>query len=353
MRVKSFAAIAPVLIVAMTASRPRAWGLDFETEEVRFQSGGNTLAGTLHRPVKPGPHAALVLVLGSGPMDRAYGGVGTALARHFARHGFACLSWDRPGVGQSTGSYLAQSFRDRADEVRAAVRLLRSRRDIKPAKVGLWGHSQGGMVAPLAASLSTPTEVAFLIMVAGWQGPAWRQDPVRVEAELRAAGFAERDIARAVAFARRRMELIRGAGGFEELDRAQEAVKEHAWFKSVHRCDRALFDSSRRIVEYDSGPSWEQIRCPVLVIYGDQDLSSGRPEPLIGVIRRGLAKAGNSDLTVKIFPGADHSLCRARAQDPGGRPRPAQGNDPAAGPDFVPDYPEAMTTWLSRRLGPG
>jgi hypothetical protein len=93
MRITPITALALILVGAATASQPRAWGLDFETEEVRFQSGGNTLAGTLHRPVKPGPHAALVLVLGSGPMDRAYGGVGTALARYFARHGFACLSW--------------------------------------------------------------------------------------------------------------------------------------------------------------------------------------------------------------------------------------------------------------------
>src|SRR5262249_13398562 len=158
-------------------------------------------------------------------------------------------------------------------------------------------HSQGGMVAPLAASLSD--DVAFVIEVAGWQGPAWRQDVVRVEAELRADGFPEAVIPRAAAFARTRMDLIRGTGPFEDLDHAQKAVETFPWFKYVHRCDAPLFYAARRNVGYDSRPSWEKVRCPVLVIYGDKDTSSGPPDGLVDIIRRGLAKAGNQDVAVK------------------------------------------------------
>jgi pimeloyl-ACP methyl ester carboxylesterase len=196
------------------------------------------------------------------------------------------------------------------------------------------------MVAPLVASLSD--RVAFLIEVSGWQGPAWQQDAVRVEAESRADGFAEADVRRAVAFAQRRMELIRGNGSFEELDREQEAAEAMPWFVHVHRCDRALFHSARRLVEGDSGPWWENVRCPVLVIYGDRDTLSGPPEPLIALIRRGLARAGNTDVTVRVFPGADHSLRRARTTGSKGESRP----------DFVAGYLDAMTDWLSRRFGP-
>jgi pimeloyl-ACP methyl ester carboxylesterase len=207
------------------------------------------------------------------------------------------------------------------------------------------------MVAPLAASL-TP-EVAFVIEVSGWQGPAWQQDPVRVEAELRADGFAEADIEKATAFARMRMNLIRGTGPFEELDQAQQAVLMLPWFKAVHRCDRALFHSARRMVGYDSGPSWEKVRCPVLVIYGAKDTSCGPPARLVAVIRRGLAKARNPDVTVKIFPNADHSLCPA---DTGGRPQagqPARMRKSEDDPDFVAGYLDTMTTWLDERFGPG
>ncbi len=126
------------------------------------------------------------MILGSDRHDRDYGGTVPALARHFARAGFACLSWDKPGVGKSTGDYMTQTLRDRADEALAAVRYVRGRKEIRGDRIGLWGHSQGGMVAPLAASLSD--DVAFVIDVAGWQGPAWKQDAVRVGAELRAPG---------------------------------------------------------------------------------------------------------------------------------------------------------------------
>src|SRR5262249_61195902 len=123
---------------------------------------------------------------GSGAGARAYGGAGPALGRHFAGSGVVCLAWDKPGVGRSSGDFNAQTFRDRAEESLAAVRFLRQRPDVRPDQVGLWGHSQGGMVAPLAASLSD--QVAFVIEVSGWQGAAWRQDAARAEAGLRARG---------------------------------------------------------------------------------------------------------------------------------------------------------------------
>lgn len=140
-------------------------------EEVSFRHGEDALAGSLYCPRGSGPYPAIVMILGSDRQDRSYGGVGPALGAHFARAGFACLTWDKPGVGKSTGDYNTQTFRDRADEAFAAVRLLRGRKEIRQDRIGLWGHRQGGMVAPLAASLSD--EVAFLIEVSGWQGPVW------------------------------------------------------------------------------------------------------------------------------------------------------------------------------------
>ncbi|HEV3263336.1 MAG TPA: alpha/beta fold hydrolase [Gemmataceae bacterium] len=320
-------------------------------EEVRFRSGDHVLAGVLYRPEGAGPHPAVALVLGSGSADRTYGGVATALGRHFARAGFACLAWDKPGVGQSTGDYNEQTFQDRAAEALAAIDYLRARPDIVRDRVGLWGHSQGGIVVPLAAALSG--KVAFLIEVAGWQGPAWRQDMVRVEAELRADGFPKEDVAKAVAFARKRMDFIRGTGPFEELDREQDAVRGFAWFRAIHRCDRALFCSARRMVSYDSGPSWEKVRCPVLVIFGDKDTSSGPPDVLVAVIRKGLVKSGNRDVTVRIFPGADHSLCRTETGGPKETVQRRRTATKADGPDFVPGYLDTMTAWLAKRFGYG
>jgi pimeloyl-ACP methyl ester carboxylesterase len=320
---------------------------DVIVEQVRFFHGKNVLAGDLYRPARKGPHPAVAMVLGSGKQDRDYGGTGPALGRHFARHGFACLTWDKPGVGKSTGDFNAQTFRDRAEEALAAVAFLRERPDIRPDRVGLWGHSQGGMVAPLAASLSD--KVAFVIEVSGWQGPAWQQDPTRVEAELRADGFPAKDIDTALAFAKTRMKLIRGSGEFEELDKMQQAVKKLAWFEYVHECDRTLFYSARRNVNDNSELWWEKVHCPVLVIFGDKDTSSGPPEPLVAIIRRALAKAGNKEVTVKIFAGADHSLCKTMTGGRKGARERAARREKGASPDFVDGYLELMTTWLGKQ----
>src|SRR6266436_5211664 len=105
-------------------------------EQVRFEVDGNTLKGVLVLPATPGPHPAVVFINGSGDADRTGNGVFPHLWRYFASHGFACLSWDRPGVGQSTGDFEKQSYPDRAAEALAAVRFLGSRSDIRPDRVG-------------------------------------------------------------------------------------------------------------------------------------------------------------------------------------------------------------------------
>jgi pimeloyl-ACP methyl ester carboxylesterase len=317
-------------------------------EEVQFRHGDDHLAGSLYRPQRPGRHPAVALVLGSGEQNRVYGGVGPALGQHLAQSGFVCLAWDKPGIGKSTGDFNTQTFQDRAEEALAAVRFLCKRPEVRTDAVGLWGHSQGGMVAPLAAALSR--DVAFVLEVSGWQGPAWQQDAVRVENELRTNGFPEADIKKAVGFARLRMNLIRGTGPFEDLDSAQAKVKTKAWFAPIRSCDRTLFYAARRVVNYDSETSWEKVHCPVLVLYGDKDTSSGSPEPLIGIIRRGLLKAKNEDLTVCIFPNADHSLCSVKKEVAREQASRVDMRKKQGGPDFVPGYLETMVSWLNKRF---
>jgi pimeloyl-ACP methyl ester carboxylesterase len=275
--------------------------------------------------------------------------VGPALWTHFARHGFACLAWDKPGVGQSSGDYNAQTLPDRADEALAAVHFLQGRPEIRRDTVGLWGHSQGGIVAPLAASLSA--DVAFVIEVGGSQVIAWQQDALRVEAQLRADGFAKGDVQKAVAFAHSRMDLIRGNAPFEELEKLHPAVEKLPWFAYVGRCDRKLFYWARGAVGYDPGPAWEKVRCPVLAIYGDKDTSLPA-EWSLPILRRGLEKAGNRDVTIRVFPKADHGLCRTETGGPKEARARAALRQKGAGPDFAPGYLDAMTTWLTERFAP-
>ncbi len=332
-----------------TTAQPPPPDAPLHEAQVRFEANGNTLAGVLVLPATHGPHPAVVLLNGSGAADRTGHGVLPYLWRHFASHGFACLSWDRPGVGQSTGDFEAQSFPDRAAEALTAVRWLQARPDIRKNQVGLWGFSQGAAVAPLAASESS--DVAFVIEVSGHQLPAWQQDLFRVEAEMKADGCSQADIAKAMEIARLRMDLLRGSGPFEELDETQKLCMGRPWFAYVHPCDRKRFESGQRNVQFDPGPCWEKVRCPVLAIHGDKDTSTD-PAPSLAVIRTGLEKAGNADLTVKVFAKADHGLSMSET---GGRKeaeRRAKARAADAGPEFAPGYLDTMSGWLVERFGP-
>ena len=95
------------------------------SQEVRFESGGNTLAGTLYLPSGPCPHPALVMLQGSGPTDRDSGGYFPPIRDHFLSTGLAVLSWDKPGIGESTGHWTRQTLFDRADDALAAIDFFR------------------------------------------------------------------------------------------------------------------------------------------------------------------------------------------------------------------------------------
>jgi pimeloyl-ACP methyl ester carboxylesterase len=250
-------------------------------------------------------------------------------------------------VGGSTGDYETQSFLDRARETVAAVRFLRQRDDICRDRVGLWGFSQGGMVAPLAASLSP--EVTFVIDVSGSQVVAWQQDLFRVEAELRADGFPDAEIAEAKDFAQKRMAIVRNNGSFEELDQAQRRVAGRPWFEYAFHCDRKLFGFGRINCEYDPAPAWEGVRCPVLAVFGDKDTLTP-VERSLTILRRGLEKAGNPDVTIKIFPNADHDIVSSRTGGRKEKRERSRGLPQGAGPEFAPGYLKTMTDWLNERL---
>lgn len=132
----SASVLASILLVGDTGQKSSRNQTVVE-EQVRFRHGNDVLAATLYKPGAMGRHPAVALVLGSGAQARDYGGTGPALGRHFARHGLACLAWDKPGVGQSTGDFNKQTLSDRADETLAAVAFLRARADMRANQVGV------------------------------------------------------------------------------------------------------------------------------------------------------------------------------------------------------------------------
>lgn len=321
----------------------------FQEEEVRFQAGTAHLAGTLVRPTTPGPHPAVVFLTDAGASDRTEQGTIPAVARQLAAHGFACLSWDRPGVGQSSGDYQTQAIADRVDEALAAVHFLQARADIARTRVGLAGIGEGGTVAPVAAAQSS--DVAFVVAVGSCQLTGWEQELYRIEHELRADGFNNAAVAEAMDLARLKIELLRGDGAFEEFDETQKLRTNRPWFAYMPYCSRERFYSARHMLKFDPAAAWEKVHCPVLALFGAKD-TTGPAEASAVIIRQGLQKADNADVTIKIIPVADHLLT---VSETGGRKEALERSRkrPAGeGPELAPGYIDTLASWLVARFDP-
>jgi dipeptidyl aminopeptidase/acylaminoacyl peptidase len=162
---------------ASVPDRPQepALPLPYPWEEVRVPNpaAGVELAGTLTLPQGPGPFPGVVLVSGSGPQDRDEALMGHrpfyVLSDHLTRQGIAVLRYDDRGVGESTGSFAAATSEDFTADALAAVSFLRDHPRVSPDAVGIVGHSEGGLIAPMAAIRSD--EVAFIVMMPGPWAP--------------------------------------------------------------------------------------------------------------------------------------------------------------------------------------
>jgi pimeloyl-ACP methyl ester carboxylesterase len=301
--------------------------------EMRFQSGDAQLAGTLHLPGGDAPHPAVVMLQGSGTTNRDAEGYFNPIREEFLRRGVAALSWDKPGVGESTGDWRLRTLYDRADEALDAIAWLRLQPEIDPSRVGIWGHSQGGWIGPLAASQSP--DLAFLIINSGPGVGPHEQDLFGIEHSLRRDGATEEEIEQALAFMRTLHDASNRQRPYAEtmatILEPASGTRGATYFGELTEQDWEFFLRNARR-PYDPVPVLERITCPVLAIFGERD-------PLVPVARsveifeEAFAAAGNTDTTIHVFPGADH---RIRTGNP---------------LEFAPGYLALMGDWLQQRTG--
>ncbi|MFC0864221.1 alpha/beta hydrolase family protein [Sphaerimonospora cavernae] len=142
-------------------------------ERVTFRSGDLTLGGTLAFPDGPGPHPTAMIITGSGELDRDANhpklpiGVSRDLAHALARAGVASFRYDKRGVGESQGTFLATGLYDNVDDARAALAWLRSRTDVDPKAVFVIGHSEGACVATALLGDEAAPEPAGVVLLSG------------------------------------------------------------------------------------------------------------------------------------------------------------------------------------------
>lgn len=296
----------------------------YEEEEVRYENkkGGVTLAGALTRPRSGGPFPAVVLITGSGAQDRDETIFGhkpfLVIADYLTRRGIAVLRVDDRGVGGSTGKVEDATSADFADDVLAGVTFLKGRKDIDGSKVGLIGHSEGGIIAPLVASRSR--DVAFIVLLAGTGLPGDEILYLQGAAILRVGGADADKLARQratqeaiftvvrqekdnAAAEKKIREAVKGlASKFDKKD-SKDAVDTMPMLEG--QLKRVMTPWFRHFLTYDPRPALRGVTCPVLALNGEKDVQVPAGVNL-KEIEAALKEAGNKDVTVRELPGLNH-----------------------------------------------
>jgi uncharacterized protein len=320
-----------VFSVERAEAKPRP----FQEEAVSFRNADVTLSGTLLIPLSKGPHAAVVFLHGSGAEGRY---ASRFLAEQLANAGIAALIYDKRGVGKSTGDWQRSDFADLAEDALAGIRSLQQRQEIDPKKIGVYGHSQGGMIAPLVASRSR--DVAFVISTAGDGVPVYEAEVYSITNQVRSRGiFSGNDLSDATEFIKLRVNVARTGEGWDQLDTAVEKSRSAGWFRmvGVPPRDDWTWAFYRRIYDYNPIDYWTKVSVPVLVIYGEKDVISPVSQS-ISNIDRALSRAGNHDYTILILPRASHAFF-VEPED----------QQPFEWSRLAPGFPELLTAWVTQR----
>ena len=294
----------------------------FPSVEVRFRNGDVTLAGTFSKPKGEGPFPAVVLIGGTGANNRDEEGFGhkefVVLADALNRAGIAVLRYDKRGVGASSGQYEFSTTADFAEDGAAAVALLASRSDVDASHIGIVGHSEGAMIAPMIAGhIKT---VAFVVLIAGVTVPGDEASLLQLEALDRASHVSEGEIQAKLAVRRQIYALIRAAASPEEarahlVVAAKPLVEQGLYTQAQADGADALFTSPwwYWALRYDPQSDLQKVSVPVLALYGSLDLQVP-PSGHIPALREDLK--ANSDVTIIELPGLNHLLQHAVTGSP-------------------------------------
>ena len=326
----------------------------YHEEEVTFPNpkAQISLAGTLTLPSGQGPFPAAILIAGTGPHDRNENFAGhrpfLVLADHLTRKGVAVLRYDKRGIGKSTGNYDQATTEDFASDAAAALDYLKSRKEINARKIGLIGHSEGGLIAPMIASRSSDAAWVVLLAAPGLKGEQIML--LQSELILKAAGFDDDRIAKARDFNLQSYALARKEKDPEVLEtkltdlvdstgmsttlppttlKPQARMMTSAWF--------------RFFLDYDPVPALKQTQCPVLALNGDKDLQIASKENL-AQIHKALQEGGNKDCQTHELADLNHLFQHA----PTGSPAEYGGIQET----FAPEALNFVSDWILKHTTP-
>lgn len=283
---------------------------------------GVKLVGILTLPSDKGVFPAVLLITGSGPQDRDETIYGhhpfLVLADYLTRQGIAVLRVDDRGVGESTGDFSQATSEDFASDVLAGVEYLKTCKEIDPKKIGLLGHSEGGLIAPIVAVKSA--DVAFIVLMAG---PGLTGEEILyLQGALisRAMGVSEEDIIKKRQFNEKIFSVLIEEEDSEIAEERLRQMFEEDWEKMSDEEKEQIGDSEvfleaqlqnllspwlKFFLTYDPKPTLSKVKCPVLAINGEKDLQVP-PKENLSAIEEILKAGGNQSYTIKELPGLNH-----------------------------------------------
>jgi len=326
----------------------------YKSEEVKFinPETGDTLAGTLTMPDTAGPFTAVILVTGSGPQDRNEELLGhktiLVLADYLTRNGIAVLRYDDRGIGESTGDFRKATSMDFAEDALAAVEFLKTRDEIN--KIGVAGHSEGGIIAPMAAVKSY--DVDFIVLMAG---TGIRGDSIlmlQTKLIMRASGSDEATISRDLGIYRQIYSILVNDNDDEAIKQDLSAILDDS-YKYLTEEEKAEVGTTEQMIEmqlnvllgkwfryfikYDPYPTLKKVKCPVLAINGEKDLQVP-PKENLSAIEQALKEGGNKNYKIVEMPGLNHLFqkCETGAPSEYGKIEET----------FSPDAMEVISDWI-------
>lgn len=281
-------------------------------EQVRFQNGTIGFSGTLFFPAGNGPFTAIAITHGSGKDSKDHPGF-IDMAKQFSANNVVALIYDKRGVGESGGVYTeTPKMEIPAGDLVAAVQYLKSREEVNPLKIGVYGHSQGGWVAPLAATMSE--DINFLVVSCGGGVSIKKQILYANRSDLKAKGFTDTEIEEIVTFASPFYDYLGTGLNYENASESYNEHKNKSWFvyfKSLGfgenipgpgSLSHPVFDFFKAI-QYDPMMTEKSLTIPTLVMLGEKDAIV--PSTMVETAWK-TSFDGKNNLTIKIIPNEDH-----------------------------------------------
>ena len=306
----------------------------YHSEDVRFQNtkANVTLAGTLTLPAKEGNYPAVILITGSGAQNRDEEFYGhkpfLLIADYLTTNGIAVLRYDDRGFGQSSGDFISATSLDFVTDVESAISYLKTRKEINKDNIGLVGHSEGGIIAPIVASKSK--DVSFIVLLAG---PGILGNKVLMQQSgliLKTLGASEAEIQKTKEINAKIAEIIAKHQNTEALkidltkyiqenfETIPTGLKPTGITKEQFIAGQIESISSpayQFIWNYDPAPTLQKVTCPVLALNGEKDLQVP-PQENLTAIGNALRNGGNKNITIKELPNLNHFFQECKTGSP-------------------------------------